>query len=223
MNKTPAVLYVERGSTIQHAGREYAVVRLLDLGVVLAKEMGSSEKVILKLGDLNVAKPAPTTAEPVTTSQPTERDLLDVSDEDWEVAEYRLQIIQPFLSDEPKARAHYKELAEKADVSTATLYRWVAAYKNSRLLSSLLPRRRNGGAGKSRLAEDVELVIKDRIDNFYLSSGNLTRTQYECVLLKCQGCSVSGSRNVPSSKLDPAFTIVVVSRSTTRSGNIACS
>jgi len=169
MTKKPAVLYVERGAAIQHAGREYTVLRLIDLGVILARETGSSERVILKLGDLNAPEP-PASAAVAAPSGQSERDLLDVPEEDWAIAEHRLQTIQPCLSDERKPRAYYIEIASKADVSTATLYRWVASYKNSRLLSSLLPKRRDGGQGKSRLIEDVELIVKERIDNFYLTS-----------------------------------------------------
>ena len=168
MSKKPTVLFVQQGATLQHAGREFVVLRLIDLGMVLAREVGSSETVILKLGELNTPEPLPIDAQP-PPAKAIERDLLDIPEADWAIAEFRLSAIQPFLSGEARPRGHYAEAAAKAGVSAATLYRWVAAYKGSLLLSALLPRRRPGGVGKGRLPPDLELIVKDRIENFYLT------------------------------------------------------
>lgn len=93
-------------------------------------------------------------------TRPTERDLLDISDDDWAVAEIWREKIGPLLSQQRPTRAYYVEAAAELAVSVATLYRRVANYKNSGLLSAFLPTRRPGGQGKARLPDDVELIIK---------------------------------------------------------------
>jgi putative transposase len=53
-----SVLWIEKGATISSHGREYVVVALADINLVLAKEIGSGEKVLLKIGDLEPPRPS---------------------------------------------------------------------------------------------------------------------------------------------------------------------
>jgi putative transposase len=58
-------LWIREGATITNNGRDYIIVALADVNMVLAKEAGSGEKVLLKIGDLGPpriigeAKPEP--------------------------------------------------------------------------------------------------------------------------------------------------------------------
>lgn len=49
-------LWIKEGATINSNGRDYVVVALADINLVLAKEVGSGEKVLLKIGDLGPPK-----------------------------------------------------------------------------------------------------------------------------------------------------------------------
>ncbi len=169
MSKTPAVLYLAKGATVTRGDREYVILHLVDLNSVLAREVSSGEKVILRLDELGEPAPATTADGEKEPHRPTERDLLDISDDDWAVAEIWREKIGPLLSQQRPTRAYYVEAAAELAVSVATLYRRVANYKNSGLLSAFLPTRRPGGQGKARLPDDVELIIKDRIEHFYLT------------------------------------------------------
>lgn len=78
-----SVLWIEKGATISNNGRDYVVVALADINLVLAKEVGSGEKVLLKIGDLE-----PPRSVKGRDPQPIpERNLENVSEEDWRIAE----------------------------------------------------------------------------------------------------------------------------------------
>lgn len=159
-------LWLKEGATVTNEGREYVIVALADINLVLAKEVASGEKVLLKLGDLGPAKPIGTPKE----TPANEFALLDIFDEDWRIAEERRRLITPLLEVpfHQWANAQADKIAEEAQVSRATVYRWVNAFRKTGLLSSLLPSLgATGGKGKSRLSEEVDALIIDAIETFY--------------------------------------------------------
>ncbi len=160
-----AVLWVNKGALISSHGRDYVVLALADVNLVLAKEVGSGEKVLLKIGDLEPPRAIKSRdAEPIA-----ERDLSTVLAEDWELAEARKRLIEPML--DRSYRRHDAlaiKIANEAGVSLATIYRWVSTYRHSELVSSLLPNyTERGGKGKARLSAEVETIIARTIDTFY--------------------------------------------------------
>jgi putative transposase len=54
--KDSPLLWIREGATITNDGREYVIVALADINLVLAKEIGSNEKVLLKIGDLEASQ-----------------------------------------------------------------------------------------------------------------------------------------------------------------------
>jgi putative transposase len=165
LRKKPALLYISKGATVSHNGRDYVVLRVVDLNLVLALDPASQEKVLLKIGAI---EPAAQFQQQVQDRG--EAELEEVPDEDWEVAEGKLNIIEPLLNAPGgRPKADYVAAAHSAGVGIATLYRWIAAYRNSGLLSALLPIRRPGGAKKSRLNPEVQLIVDDYIRTKHLT------------------------------------------------------
>lgn len=163
--RQPVVLYVEKGATVLHNGREYLVLRVVDLNLVLARDPASGENVLLKIG--TVEPPARQHSE---SHGQLEWDLEAVPSEDWEIAESRLKLIEPLLqANRSRTQADYLAAAQAAGVEKTTIYRWMAAYRSSGLLSSLLPVHRTGGGGKSRLPPEVQLIVDDYIRTKHLT------------------------------------------------------
>lgn len=159
------MLHISKGAVVSHNGRDYTVLRVVDLNLVMAREPSSDEKVLLKIGTIE----PPVHQSPTSYAAP-DIELESVPAEDWEVAESRLQVIAPLMAARNgRTNADYTAAAEAAGVSTATVYRWVGAYRDSGLLSSLLPLRRGGGARKSRLSPEVQLIVDDYIRTKHLS------------------------------------------------------
>ncbi len=159
------LLWITEGATITNNGRDYIIVSLADINLVLAKEVGSDEKVLLKIGDLGPPKKI---GEP-KTPQAAAKELAVVSEEDWAIAEERRRYIEPLLNnDYQKSNALADQTAAAAGVSRATIYRWLAAFRDTGLLSSLiLNPGGKGGKRPSRLSPEVEAIIEDCIENFH--------------------------------------------------------
>ncbi|MEF9386520.1 Mu transposase C-terminal domain-containing protein [Ralstonia solanacearum species complex bacterium KE056] len=164
--KVPTLLHLRKGSTITHDGREYTVLRHADLNKILAREEASGELVLLKLGSLEA--PFRGGSDPAECKDQVE--LEDVSSEEWEIAQSRLQAIRPLLDQRRnREKADYVAAAANAGVSVPTLYNWLNAYSSSELLSSLLPTRKSGGRGRSRLSAEVKLILDNYVQEHHLT------------------------------------------------------
>lgn len=161
----PSVMRITKGATVHHLGRDYVVQSLVDMNLILAKEIGSEQQVLLQLDSLQ----SPRTVAPSEGPTPPAIDLESISQDDWDIAKARRAIIDPWITGTRQSRAEYKLQAEAAGISVATLYRWLSTYRNTGLLSSLLPNRRDGGQMKGRLSPEVETILKDCIENFHLT------------------------------------------------------
>lgn len=167
MSKTERTqLWLKDGATITNNDREYIILALADINQVLAKEVGSGEKVLIKIGDIG---PPRAVGSPAST--PTaQRELYEITQDDWRIAEERRNHIEPLLHLQPGKRnnALASKISLEAGVSRATLYRWAALFKETGLLSSLLPNyNARGGVGVSRLPPEVDAIILDVIENFH--------------------------------------------------------
>lgn len=161
-------LWITKGATVTHEEREYEILRICDINQVIAADTETGAKVLLNLGSVGPQKV-------IERPQPRplrDFDILSVPDELWEIAKQRLEWIRPLLVNPYwHSKALAKEIAEKAGVSRATVYRWVAAYRSTASLSSLIPQTNmRGGKNSSRLLPEVEALIEDVFKNFYETS-----------------------------------------------------
>ena len=90
------LLWIIEGATISNNGRDYVIVALADINLVLAKEVGSNEKVLLKIGDLGPPKKICEANAP----KPIVQDLAVVSEEEWQIVEERRRHIEPLLNND---------------------------------------------------------------------------------------------------------------------------
>ena len=162
---TPQMLRLKEGELVKYGSNEYAITKIVDLERVLAKNLDSGKSEVIEIRYLAPYAPE----EEEKSGEIKGVDLETIPERDWAIARHTLEIIKPLLRRRERGSAVADKIAEEAGVSRATLYRWLAYYRNTGLLSSLLPAKRGGGQGKSRLSEEVEAVIQDRIENFYLT------------------------------------------------------
>lgn len=165
MPKPPQrMLILQEGEIVKYGGQEYAILKIADLDRVLAKNLDTGKSEMLRVWELSPSTPEDEEARPDPA-----RELADVSDEDWAYARRCLEIIKPLLSRRQRGTNLVDKIAGETGVSRATLYRWQRYYRNTGLLSSLLPTKRSGGRGKGRLMAEVEAIIDDVVQNYYLT------------------------------------------------------
>ncbi|HEX8180659.1 MAG TPA: Mu transposase C-terminal domain-containing protein [Pyrinomonadaceae bacterium] len=156
-----AVVNLQPGATVESEGRCYVITHLLDLETVLCREAGSNKSARLFIRDLTPACVQTTEGEP-------DAELSLVSDEDWQEANRRFQIIRPLLGLHRRTKEAVAEQARAAQVHHSTLYRWLDAYERIGLVSALLPGKRGYPQGKLRLSPEVEAILQATIEDFYL-------------------------------------------------------
>ena len=171
---TPTQYWINKGATVTNAGREYVILNLADINLVLARDVITGNKVLLKIGDVG---PPMLVGEQAMTHR-TETELLDATDFDWAVAQQKRQWIEPLLlARYQHSNAVYDHVAAQAQVSRATVYRWVTAFRVTGTLSSLLPMYRNrGGKAKPRIAPEVEAIIAKTLEGFHDTDQHASNT-----------------------------------------------
>ena len=160
MINAPGMIELRPGATIRCGDHRYLITHLLDLESVLAREEESGKVERLYLNDLIATQP----------DDPADQacELSSVDEADWQTAEERFATIRPLLGDVRRTRESVAIRAQAAKVRTATVYHWLKLYERTGRVSALLPTRHNGGRGKSRLSEEVEAIINDTLENYYL-------------------------------------------------------
>lgn len=162
----PTKQLLDKGSQVVSNGRTYTVLHLLDIHLLMCREDASGERTVLDLSQLGT----PRTAKPITATGERQLDLQNVTDADWLRAEFKRAQVKALQEQSQHGAASYKEIASKAGVSIATLYRWAEDYRASGgLLSSMLEVERDGGRGHGRLDEAVEAIIGDYLKTDYLA------------------------------------------------------
>ena len=76
-------LWITQGATVTNEGREYVILAIADINIVLAKDLESGVKVLLKIGELG----SPKVIGDSQTSPPADSELLEVPEDLWKVAE----------------------------------------------------------------------------------------------------------------------------------------
>ncbi|WP_031329801.1 helix-turn-helix domain-containing protein [Ralstonia sp. AU12-08] len=118
--------------------------------------------------------------------------LMTISDEEWSDAWNRFQAIRPLLDRGSRQRTNeeVEAVARALGKDRATVYRWIAKWEQSKTVSALL-RSGRSDAGKSRLSDETEAIIRHEIDTFYLVRERPTVVElWERVALACRAKSL---------------------------------
>ena len=101
--------------------------------------------------------------------RPVVRDLEDISEAEWEVAQQRQTIVLGLRSVPHRTRADVEGAARMAGVNPSTVYDWLAAYERGGTLSSLIPRKRGPRTGSKRIRPEIESIIAAKVEAVFLN------------------------------------------------------
>ena len=134
------------GSLVSYQNKSYLIRQLTgNLKTVMLEDLISG-----RLQNVPIQHLSPVINKPDDASQPI-IPLEMVSDEQWAIAQKRLAIIQPLLTQKADTEL-IKKIAKDNKLGVATLYRWLKLIETTGQLSTLIPKRSDGGRGKNRLS-----------------------------------------------------------------------
>lgn len=169
------------GSIVYYRGVKFKIVKFIDVKSVLVESQDDNHKLIAPILELLGGPPS--------LSINSRHDIFGISDDVWEIAKNRLEIIKPLLEiAESRSEKQVEDRALEFNIHKTTLYRWIQKYEASNILSSLIPYHLLKGApGKLRIREEVELIVSKTIEDLYLGVQKLTvRKVYTAIVQRCK-------------------------------------
>lgn len=160
------ILKIRPGVIVTFNGQRYKVKSPLSLERVLIESLDSGEAISALLSDLQPDLPSDKQSD---EQKGASRDIIEFAEKDWAEAKRREKLIQPFIST-VCPREDAQKIGAKLGVSSRYVYKLIKRYQASGCkLTSLLPARRSGGAGKSRINKEIEKIIQATINELYLT------------------------------------------------------
>lgn len=151
-------------------GEQYELVEYLDENAqVLIRNLHTWQCKITSIYQLENVK--------INEREDLSVDLSEISDEYWEKALKRYEIIKPLLNYEQHCPASIKERAAEVGVSERSLYRWLKAYNSLGSIAGLVERKRGWLKGNSRLTKEQDELVTNVINEFYLHKQRPTMEQ----------------------------------------------
>lgn len=171
--------FVNIGEKVLYEEKECVIIRVVDMNIVTIEEVFT-----------NIVHTIPISAVRGTKSFDKQIPVSALPEKDWERARGRYDIIRPILSKRGDLDL-IRRISEERGVSIPTIYRWLAYYDSTGLVSSLAGKKRTGGQGKSRLLEVQDEIIDDKIHEVYLNKSrkSLVKLIRE-IKLRCQELGV---------------------------------
>lgn len=172
-------LNIQVGGTVMHGSQAYVVTHLLDIETILAKSCNTGQVQRLRISELSSG----VEIKNIDISGSTQ----SIPDEDWNEAMRRFEIIMPLLTPGvSRTRLLVEERAKQFEVSTSALYRWIAQYETTRVVSSLV-RKKRSDKGAHRITPEVEAIIQSCIKELYLNNQRYKiPTVCENIIIRCK-------------------------------------
>ncbi len=93
-----------------------------------------------------------------------------VDEERWALGIKRQKVVLRLLALEGRSTFDIEEAAKELDCSVRLVWLLLAEYRKNPKLTSLIPKPKNGGRGKSRINPEIDKIIEESIDEFYLKT-----------------------------------------------------
>lgn len=177
---------IASGQRVESDGRQFVITHILSGNAVIGVDEETKETLRLKIESIHPVKEK---IEENAGSQ-RQKDLVEFTDEDWEIARARLSAINPLLQCDNPTRSVAENVAKRAGVGVATIYRWRDRYLSEGHLLALVPARRGRRKGTTGLDDAQEAVINSVIEDAFL---NKQRKKAQDIIeeVLCQ-CRVAG-------------------------------
>jgi len=150
---------VDIGAVVQRGKSVFKIIQVLDFESVIGADLYTGRTSHLRVGELR----------PVIDAGIEHIELSEIADDDWKIAQKRFAAISPLAGKMTIGREDAVARAQEVSVNVATLYRWLKKYNATGSVTALIPRRRGWKQGNRRTDPEAEKVIRDVIDEFFLT------------------------------------------------------
>lgn len=168
---------LEPGKKVSREGKNYRIAEVFNLSKVILVDESTGETLETKAESLL----PPLEVEP----RKCDEELMLISEEAWETANKRYEVIKPLVNKGGRTRDQVIERAQAHDLHVNTVYLWLRSYEGSGLLTSLLPKTRSD-KGAIKGDQIVEEIIKEAIATEYLTKQKkIVRKVIDAVKAQC--------------------------------------
>ena len=154
------IVKVGLGAIVKIEEREHLVLRFEDATRIVVKDL---ENYGVRTVDVNSVRP---TQEALDRRGQT--DLMAIPKERFAKAQQRYAVIKPLIEKGTWTADEVVQVAREADVSRATLYRWLKKYQAGGMMTDLMSKSRSD-IGVSRLSPKIDTLIEEVIQEFWLT------------------------------------------------------
>jgi putative transposase len=151
------------GAFVRNEGQVYRITEMLDFGTVVGLHVETGRSAALRIKELQ-----PVVEAPAAALASSSKDLDEIGDESWRIAQQRFAAIKPLLTG-LVSRREVEQRAKEISVDVTTLYRWLRRYRALGVLTALIPAKRGWKAGRSRISKDTDDVIAEVLREKYLT------------------------------------------------------
>ncbi len=188
-------LIVRENEYLEFEKEIYKISQLIDFEEVVGINVKDN-----RAKRLSLKHTKPVTPEVIIENGFTQKDLSDLTDEDYKLMEERYLAIEPLIS-KNLSREEIEKYANEINIHYTTLYRWLKKYKSTGTLPGLLSKPSGRTKGEYRLNAQVEKVMQEVIENYFLSKQKpsaqavINKVNIECKKLNITPPSKNTIRN----------------------------
>ena len=185
-DSVPAFQTIAPGAIVDVDGRSFQVKHPLDFKSVLAIDLDTGRSQVIGIQSISTTR---TNSDPDRVS--AQHDLAQMDEEKWQIAHERYDVLKSYLDAPVRSRKLAQQLAEQAEISVATFYNWLKAYRVSEHVSGLLPTARGPRHGITKLSDEQNQIIDEAIEKHFLTKQRLTPTDIvQQVKLMCHRANI---------------------------------
>lgn len=150
---------------------------------------------------------------PFSISKERKEEIQLLKDETFFKAKNRYDLIKPIL-DNPTNYSIVEAVSKENNIHVSTLYRWVQKFRAGGTVSSLANKKRDLSSSKSRVGDEIESIIRNKIDTVYLNQDNKSfKRLYQEIEIECYNKGIKApSYNSVKRRLDAREDYDIVSK-----------
>lgn len=173
---------LQQGCSVYHENIHFIVLQIINLDYVLAENFETKEIARLRISELSLQP---------RDLQTQKFSVIDaIADEDWQIAQQRLEIIQPLVHKQGRTTQDVQDVADQHELHINTIYKWLRLYEADSSLMVLSPKKRSD-AGRKKLSAEVETIIDQCIEVEYLTKQKKSvAAVHKIVRLECRNAGL---------------------------------